>query len=145
MVEWGLAMAVAAVHFLLTVFLVAGAPLVSRSRRLFAWYLAVLAPTAYVNIAGKPCPLTVWEKDLLRAAGETPYRGGFISHYFVEPFYSPGLNASADVVILVLMVCWCLAWLTPAVVSHVRRAGSRVEEAGLRDPATSSLARSLDT
>ena len=114
MIAWLLAVLVAAVHFALTVFLVAGAPVASRRPRLMKWYLVALAPTAIVNLAGMPCPLTVWEKDLLRLAGETPYRGGFISHYFVKPFYSPGLDASADAVLLVLMVVWCAVWLLSA-------------------------------
>ena len=138
MIEWALAVAVAVAHFLLTLWLVAGAPFVGRSRRFFGWYLAALAPTAFVNIAGMPCPLTVWEKDLLRAAGQTPYDGGFISHYFVEPFYAPGLGASADTVLLVLMVCWCLTWLTPAVVFYMRRVENPV--AGPGDVLDRSLA-----
>ena len=57
------------------------------------WYLAALLPIAVINIPRLPCLLTVWEKDLWRLAGQTPYRGGFISHYFVKPFHAPGLDA----------------------------------------------------
>ena len=74
-------------------------------------YLVMLVPTAAVNLAGLPCPLTVWEKHFWRLAGETPYRGGFISQYFVEPFYAPGLRPGDETVLLVLVVVWCLLWL----------------------------------
>ena len=84
------------------------------------WYLAALAPTAAVNIAGLPCPLTVWEKDLLRAAGKTPYEGGFISQYFVKPFYAPGLDSRADPVLLAMMTVWCVIWLSYAAWAHHR-------------------------
>lgn len=108
---WILAITMALLHGLLTVFLVAGAPLAARRPRLMRWYLAMLAPTAAVNILGWPCPLTVWEKDFWRLADQTPYRGGFISHYFVEPFYSPGLGPGGDTALLVAMVLWCTPWL----------------------------------
>ena len=80
----------------------------------------MLVPTAVVNLAGLPCPLTVWEKHFWRLAGETPYRGGFISHYFVEPFYAPGLRPGDETVLLVLVVVWCLLWLLYSAVSRLR-------------------------
>ena len=84
------------------------------------WYLIMLVPTAAVNLPGLPCPLTVWEKHFWRLAGETPYRGGFISQYFVEPFYAPGLSPGAGTVLLVLMVVWSLSWLLYSAVWHLR-------------------------
>ena len=89
------------------------------------WYLSVLVPIAVVNLRGLPCPLTVWEKHFWRLAGETPYRGGFISQYFVEPFYAPGLRPGDETALLVVVVVWCLLWLLYAAVSRLRlRSGS---------------------
>ena len=48
--------------------------------------------------------------------GETPYRGGFISQYFVKPFYAPGLSPGGGNVLLVVVVVWCLSWLLYAAV-----------------------------
>ena len=120
MAAWLAAAAVALVHGLLAVFVVVGAPLASRRRRLMPWYLAVVLPIAAINIPRLPCLLTVWEKDLWRLAGETPYRGGFISHYFVEPFYGPGLDASGETVLVVLVTAWCLGWLACAAITRGR-------------------------
>ena len=120
MVWWVLAAAIALGHGLMAVFLVFGAPLAARRPRVMRWYLVMLVPTAVVNLLGQPCPLTVWEKDFWRLAGETPYRGGFISHYFVEPFYAPGLSPGDDTVLLVLMVVWCLSWLTYSAALRLR-------------------------
>ena len=117
---WSLAIAIALAHGMLAVFLIVGAPLAARRPRVMRWYLVMLVPTAVVNLAGLPCPLTVWEKHFWRLAGETPYRGGFISHYFVEPFYAPGLRPGDETVLLVLVVVWCLLWLLYSAVSRLR-------------------------
>jgi len=117
---WLAAAAVALVHGLLAVFVVVGAPLAARRRRLMPWYLAVVLPIAAINIPRLPCLLTVWEKDLWQLAGQTPYRGGFISHYFVEPFYGPGLDASGETVLVVIVTAWCLAWLAYAAATRLR-------------------------
>lgn len=101
-------------------FIIVGAPLAALRQRLMSWYLVMLVPTAAVNLLQLPCPLTVWEKHFWRLAGETPYRGGFISNYFVKPFHSPGLSPSDETVLLVAVVVWCLSWLLYAAVSRLR-------------------------
>ena len=122
---WGLAIAIALAHGLLALFLIVGAPLAARRPRLMRWYLVMLVPTAAINLPQLPCPLTVWEKHFWRLAGETPYRGGFISQYFVKPFHSPGLSPSDETLLLVAVVVWCLSWLLYAAVSRLRlRTGS---------------------
>ncbi len=118
---WLLAAAIALAHGLLAVFLIVGAPCAARRPRLMAWYLVMLVPTAFVNLSRLPCPLTVWEKDLWRLAGEIPYRGGFISHYFVEPFHSGGLGAAGEDLLLISVVVWCLSWLLYSAVHHLRK------------------------
>lgn len=115
-----LAIAVALAHGLGIVFLVVGAPLAARRARVMRWYLLVLAPTAAINLAGRPCPLTVWEKHFWRLAGETPYRGGFVSRYFVEPFHSPGLRPGDETVLLAAVVAWCALWLLYAATRRLR-------------------------
>ena len=79
------------------------------------WYLVVLVPTAFVNVLRLPCPLTVWEKHFWRLAGETPYQGGFLSEYFVKPFYAPGLGPRGENVLLIAVVAWCGSWLLYAI------------------------------
>ena len=129
-----LAVAIALVHGLGIVFLIAGAPPAARRPRLMRWYLVVLAPTAVVNLAGQPCPLTVWEKHFWRLAGETPYQGGFVSRYFVEPFGAPGLRPGDEIVILVAVVAWCALWLLYAAVRSLRSRHASARES-LTSPA----------
>ena len=111
---WLLAFAIALFHGLLAVLVVVGAPVAARRPWLMRWYLIMLVPIAAVNLSGQPCPLTVWEKHFWRLAGSTPYRGGFISHYFVEPFYAPGMTPGHETALLMFMVVWCLLWLVYA-------------------------------
>ena len=118
---WLLAIAVALAHGLLAVFIIVGAPLAARRPRIMVWYLLALVPTAVVNLARLPCPLTVWEKDLWRLAGSTPYRGGFISQYFVKPFHAPGLSSSQETILLAAVVAWCLSWLLYSATRHLRQ------------------------
>ena len=117
---WMLAFSIALAHGLLAVFIIVGAPLAAFRHRLMGWYLVALVPTAAVNLFRLPCPLTVWEKHFWRLAGETPYRGGFISQYFVKPFHAPGLSPSDETVLLVSVVVWCLSWLLFAAVLRLR-------------------------
>ena len=116
-----LAVVMALAHGALAVFLIVGAPFAARRLRLMKWYLVMLVPTAVVNLGRFPCPLTVWEKDLWRLADETPYQGGFISHYFVEPFHSGGLGPTGEDALLVSVVVWCLGWLAFSAVWHLRQ------------------------
>ena len=116
-----LAAAIALAHGLLAVFLIVGAPFAARRPRVMVWYLVMLVPTAIVNLGRFPCPLTVWEKDFWRLAGETPYRGGFISHYFVKPFHSDGLTPTGEDLLLISVVVWCLSWLLYSAVHHLRK------------------------
>ena len=130
---WLLAIAIALAHGLLAVFLIVGAPLAAFKPRVLRWYLAALVPTA----VGEPsaawrAPLTVWEKHFWRLAGETPYRGGFISQYFVKPFYAPGLRPGDETLLLVLVVVWCLLWLLFAAVSRLRLRSLAMGHAGDR-------------
>ena len=115
-----LAFAIALLHGLLAIFLIVGAPLAARRPQWMKWYLIALIPTGVVNLTGQPCPLTVWEKHFWRLAGETPYRGGFISQYFIEPFYAPGLRPGDETMLLISVVVWCLFWLGYSAVVRLR-------------------------
>ena len=62
----------------------------------------------------------LWKKHFWRLAGETPYRGGFISQHYVEPFYAPGLRPVDETALLVVMVVWSMSWLLYSAVWHLR-------------------------
>ncbi len=76
----------AALHVALIGFVLTGSLLALRWPRLLRVHAPVALAVLAVNLAGAPCPLTVWELDLLAAAGAPGYPDGFIDHYFLDPF-----------------------------------------------------------
>lgn len=109
-------------HFLFIVFVMFGGLLALR----WTWAPLVHLPLflwgSYVEIAGEICPLTPLENRLRRAAGETPYAGGFIEHYLLPVIYPQGLTRTVQLVLaagLVLMNILIYAW-----VIHRRRSAS---------------------
>jgi hypothetical protein len=76
----------AALHLALIAFMLTGSLLALRWPRLLWVHAPVALVVLAVNVTGQPCPLTVWELDLLAAAGMPGYPDGFIDHYFLDPF-----------------------------------------------------------
>ena len=79
-------------HALIVLFNVASLPLIWLGRffhwrfvRNFSFRLVHLLLIGYITLqalAGKNCPLTVWENDLrLKAGTDVGYAGGFIAHW----------------------------------------------------------------
>lgn len=87
-----LAAAVLAVHLAFILFVVAGAALVVRRRRLLPFHLAAVAWGVAVEVTGAPCPLTALENHLRLLAGSAGYAGGFVDHYLVALIYPAGLT-----------------------------------------------------
>ena len=102
---------VALTHFAFVGFLITGGPMSRRFPRIRPAHIATIAITAAINLTGSDCPLTVLEMHLLRASGRVPYDTGFISHYFVEPFYPSGINGRVNLVLLG-------AWMIPTALAY---------------------------
>lgn len=94
-----LANLVVLLHAAFLLFVVAGALLVVRWPRLLPIHLACVAWGAYVELAGKICPLTPLENHFRRLAGLAGYPGGFIEHYLIPALYPPQLTASVQIAI----------------------------------------------
>jgi Protein of Unknown function (DUF2784) len=87
----------AALHFALIAFVLSGSLLALRWPRLVWLHAPVALLVLAVNVAGAPCPLTVWELDLLAAAGAPGYPDGFIDHYLLDPFGADVHTTAAQV------------------------------------------------
>ncbi|MFS2218205.1 DUF2784 domain-containing protein [Telluria sp. Tellsp104] len=87
-----LAAMVLLLHLGFMLFVVAGAVLVARRRRLLPLHLAAVAWGIAIEAAGAACPLTGLENHLRMLAGAGGYAGGFVDHYLVELIYPSGLT-----------------------------------------------------
>lgn len=84
----------AGLHFALVAFMLSGSLLALRWPRLLWVHAPVALAVLAVEVAGAPCPLTVWELELRAAAGVPLYPDGFIDHYFLEPFGAPDVHTT---------------------------------------------------
>ncbi len=116
------AWAMAALHLALIAFVLTGSLLALRWPRLLWVHVPIALVVLAVHVAGQPCPLTVWELDLLAAAGAPGYDDGFIDHYLLEPLGAPDVHTTAAQVGIPLVA------LAPNLVGyglHTRRARRR--------------------
>jgi hypothetical protein len=87
------------VHFMFIAFVVLGGLLVARWRWLVYLHLPAAAWGVLIEFRSWPCPLTPWEQQLRRAAGETGYDTGFIEHYLGPLIYPANLHYDMQVVL----------------------------------------------
>lgn len=87
-----LAAAVLSLHLGFILFVVAGAALVVRRRRLLPLHLAAVAWGIAIELSAAACPLTALENRLWTLAGTAGYAGGFVDHYLVGLVYPAGLT-----------------------------------------------------
>ena len=87
------------VHLLFIGFVVVGSFLTWRWPRLIWVQLPAMVYGVLVEFVGFACPLTALQNLLLRRAGRTGYRGGFISHYLIQVIYPPGLTRGLQIVL----------------------------------------------
>ncbi|MGY1619943.1 DUF2784 domain-containing protein [Geodermatophilus sp. SYSU D00691] len=90
-----LAGVVAVVHGAAVLFMLTGSLLALRWPRLLLAHAPVAVAILAVNLAGAPCPLTVWEDDLRASAGAPPLEGGFLGHHVFAPV---GLDVNSTAV-----------------------------------------------
>jgi hypothetical protein len=87
-----LATMVLLLHLGFILFVVAGAAVVVRRRRLLPVHLAAVAWGIAIEVMGATCPLTALENRLRLLAGTAGYAGGFVDHYLVGLIYPSGLT-----------------------------------------------------
>ncbi len=92
------------VHLGFIVFVVLGGLLALRYRWMAYLHIPAALWGAFVEISGRICPLTIWENDLRRSAGEFEYAESFIEHYVVPVIYPVGLTRTAQFAIAVLVI-----------------------------------------
>ena len=99
-----LADAVAALHLLFIIFVVAGAALLWRWPRLAWLHLPAALWGAFVEFSGTICPLTPLENRLREMAGAQGYGGGFVEHYLLPLIYPQALTREVQILLGVAVV-----------------------------------------
>ncbi len=90
---------VVVVHMLFVVFAAVGGVLVLKAPGLAWLHLPAVLWAAYVEIAGRICPLTPLENALRVRAGLDPYSGDFVARYLLPVLYPAGLTRESQVLI----------------------------------------------
>ncbi|MFV3385087.1 MULTISPECIES: DUF2784 domain-containing protein [Pseudomonas] len=102
------------VHLGFILFVLLGGLLLLRWPRLIWLHIPAVAWGIVVECLHLGCPLTPWENQLRRAAGQAGYDGGFIEHYLIPLIYPAGLTPKIQLylgAIVVLVNLSVYAWL----------------------------------
>lgn len=79
-------------HFLFIAFALLGSFLLLKWPKLIWLHLPAVAWGAYVEMAGRICPLTDFENRFRALAGVSTYGEGFITHYLGPIIYPPNFT-----------------------------------------------------
>jgi len=102
------------VHLGFILFVLLGGLLLLRWPRLIWLHLPAVAWGILVECLHLGCPLTPWENQLRRLAGQAGYDGGFIEHYLIPLIYPAGLTPQLQLwlgALVVLVNLAVYAWL----------------------------------
>lgn len=102
------------VHLSFILFVLLGGLLLLRWPRLIWLHLPAMAWGIVVECLHLGCPLTPWENQLRRIAGQAGYDGGFIEHYLIPLIYPAGLTPQIQIglgAIVVLVNLAVYTWL----------------------------------
>lgn len=91
-------------HAGFVVFVLLGGLLALRDARWAYLHLPAAIWGFLVEARGWFCPLTTWENDLRRSAGQAGYDGGFVEQYVIPVLYPAGLTRDLQLALAVLVV-----------------------------------------
>lgn len=91
-------------HLGFVLFVMLGAVLAIRWPKILYVHLPATAWGAYVEFAGRVCPLTPLEVWLRQRGGEAGYAGGFVEHYLVPLLYPANLTTGLQLALGSLVV-----------------------------------------
>jgi len=113
MIERLAADGVLVLHLAFIVFAVFGAAASVRWRWIPLLHVPAAVWAIYIELAGKPCPLTYLENHLRIRAGQAGYGESFIEHYLLGIIYPAGLTrliqiglAAGVIIINIVIYAW---------------------------------------
>jgi len=106
--------ALVVIHLGFILFVMLGGLLLLRWPSLIWLHVPAVAWGVIVECLHLGCPLTPWENQMRRMAGQAGYEGGFIEHYLIPLIYPAGLTPAIQLwlgAIVVLVNAAVYAWL----------------------------------
>ena len=86
-------------HLVFILYVIAGALLITKWPKTLWLHLPSCFWGMTVEFTGWICPLTPWEIQLRRLAGEEGYTGSFIEHYLIPIIYPSGLTREVQMLL----------------------------------------------
>jgi hypothetical protein len=96
--------AVLMLHLGFILFVLLGGLLVAWKRSFLLLHLPAMAWGIFVELSGRPCPLTHWENLLRRLAGDAGYEAGFVEHYLLPLIYPAWLSVPVQYLLAALVI-----------------------------------------
>ena len=91
-------------HLAFIVFALFGGLLVAWRTWLVWLHLPAALWGVWIETSGSICPLTPWENQLRRLAGDAGYPGGFVEHYLIPVIYPAGLTPAIQIALAIVVV-----------------------------------------
>ena len=92
------------IHFLFILFVITGALLALRWKKIILLHIPAVIWGAVVEYTGWICPLTPWENRFRTLAGEAVYRGDFIGNYILPVIYPGDLTRDMQIILGTIVI-----------------------------------------
>ena len=91
-------------HFSFILFVIFGALLILRFKKIIYFHIPAVAWGAYIELSHSICPLTHLENYFLKKAGKDQYSIDFIEKYVFKIIYPPALNYEIQTYLGVILI-----------------------------------------
>ena len=91
-------------HFSFILFVIFGALLILRFKKIIYFHIPAVAWGAYIEFSHSICPLTHLENYFLKKAGKNQYSIDFIENYVFKIIYPPALNYEIQTYLGVILI-----------------------------------------
>ena len=91
-------------HFSFILFVIFGALLILRFKKIIYFHIPAVAWGAYNELSHSICPLTHLENYFLKKAGKDQYSVDFIENYIFKIIYPPALNYEIQTYLGVILI-----------------------------------------
>ncbi len=91
-------------HLGFILFVLFGGLLAAWKRGFVLLHIPAIVWGVFVELTGRPCPLTYWENLLRRLAGDAGYEAGIIEHYLLPLIYPAWLSIPVQYVLAAIVL-----------------------------------------